>query len=467
MNLPEIQAEEVKQLIDVQKAFFNTHATRSLEFRVNALKKLKENLMTLEGEFFGALKQDLAKPEQEAYVTEFSGLYHSIDMFVKNLKKWAKPKKVSTPIYQYGKSKIYYEPYGCVLIIAPFNYPVMLAIEPLIGAIIAGNTAIVKPSELTPHVAKVIEKLIHMSFPPEYVTCVQGGIPATTALLANRFDYIFFTGSVKVGKIVMRAASQHLTPVTLELGGKSPVIIDETADISACAQRLVWGKWLNNGQTCIAPDYVLVQASQKAALLDAIQAKILEFYGSNIQQSPDYGRIVSRLHAERLAGIIQKDQEHIVFGGQADVANKYISPTILDIPRESMADTSVMQEEIFGPLLPVISVDSLDDAIDVVRGYEKPLALYVFSRHEGNKQRILRELSSGNVSINDTIKHIANPHLPFGGVGDAGMGNYHGKFSLQTFSHQKGVYENTLPFDFNWLFPPFSAKKMAWIKRFF
>ena len=417
-----------------------------------------------------ALRKDLGKPEQESFFSEVGGIYASIDLFVKNLAKWTKAKSVNTPIVQYGESYIEYEPYGSVLVIVPFNYPFQLAMEPLIGAIASGNTAVVKPSELAPETEKVISDIIRDAFDENYVASVCGGVDLITKLLSQRFDYIFFTGSVRVGKIVMEAASKNLTPVTLELGGKSPVFVDENFDVRLAAKRIAWGKFLNNGQTCIAPDYVLVHESRKLALIEELKAVIREHYGENIKENPDYGRIINEKQAERLAKILESDEDLVVFGGDFDIEQRYIAPAILDLGKlgdASVSESAAMADEIFGPILPIVSYKSLDEAVDKVRDGEKPLAMYIFSKNKEYTESVKSRISSGNITINDTVKHVSIDSLPFGGVGHSGMGSYHGKYSIETFSHRRGVYRNKARFNIKQIAPPYNEKAFEFLRKLF
>ena len=417
-----------------------------------------------------ALRKDLGKPEQESFFSEVGGIYASIDLFVKNLAKWTKARAVNTPIVQYGESDIEYEPYGNVLIIVPFNYPFQLAMEPLIGAIASGNTAVVKPSELAPETEKVISDIIREAFDERYVASICGGVDVITKLLSQRFDYIFFTGSVRVGKIVMEAASKNLTPVTLELGGKSPVFVDENFDVRLAAKRIAWGKFLNNGQTCIAPDYVLVHESRKLALIEELKAVIHEHYGENIKENPDYGRIINEKQTERLAKILESDKDLVVFGGDFDIEQSYIAPTLLDLGKlgdTSVSESAAMADEIFGPILPIVSYESLDEAVDKVRDGEKPLAMYIFSKNKEYIESVKSRISSGNITINDTVKHVSIDSLPFGGVGHSGMGSYHGKYSIETFSHRRGVYRNKARFNIKQIAPPYNEKAFEFLRKLF
>lgn len=458
------------ELLQKQKDYFRTGETRDIEFRISKLKRLKKAIKIYEQKVLDALRKDLRKPEQESFFSEVGGIYASIDLFVKNLAKWTKAKSVNTPIVQYGESYIEYEPYGSVLIIVPFNYPFQLAMEPLIGAIASGNTAVVKPSELAPETEKVITDIIRDAFDESYVASVCGGVDVITKLLSLRFDYIFFTGSVRIGKIVMEAASKNLTPVTLELGGKSPVFVDENFDVRLAAKRIAWGKFLNNGQTCIAPDYVLVHESRKLALIEELKAVIREHYGENIKENPDYGRIINEKQAERLAKILESDKDLVVFGGDFDIEQRYIAPAILDLGKlgdASVSESAAMADEIFGPILPIVSYENLDEAVDKVRDGEKPLAMYIFSKNKEYIGSVKSRISSGNITINDTVKHVSIDSLPFGGVGHSGMGSYHGKYSIETFSHRRGVYRNKARFNIKQIAPPYNEKAFEFLRKLF
>ena len=361
------------------------------------------------------------------------------------------------------KSYIMKEPYGTVLIIGPFNYPFQLLIEPLIGAIAAGNTVILKPSELTPNVSHVVKNIIESTFDSAYISIIEGGAEVTKQLVALPFDYIFFTGSEHVGRSIYQAASKNLTPVTLELGGKSPVIVDDTANIKVASERICFGKFINAGQTCVAPDFILVNQKVKADLIKAIKTTIKEFYGTQIQSSPDFGRIVSAKHFTRLQQLLESHQNEIVFGGDTDQNENYISPTILD---NITFDSTIMKDEIFGPILPIIAYDDFDEIINTLQSKPKPLSLYLFSEDENTTERILNELSFGGGAINDTIMHLANPNLPFGGVGLSGIGQYHGKYSFDTFSHAKSYIFKTTRLESSLVFPPYKGK-FKYIKTFF
>lgn len=454
----------IRDKFNNSKAFFNTHKTKNLKFRKQQLKLLSKNIKNHENELLDALYKDLGKSKVEAYATEIGMLLKSIKLMRKELKNWSKTKQTDTPLYLFPtKSYIKKEPYGTVLIIGPFNYPVQLVFEPLIGAIAAGNTAIVKPSELTPHVAIVIKDIIEDTFDEAYVSVVEGGIEETQALLSLPFDYMFFTGSEKVGKIVYEAAARKLIPVTLELGGKSPVIVDDTANIKVASERISFGKFTNAGQTCVAPDYILVQRKVKNDLIKALKKTINEFYGENIEKSPDFGRIVNQKHFNRLNDLIQIHKDNVVFGGNSSKEDLYIEPTLLD---NITNDNKIMKEEIFGPILPIITYDNFDEVLEIIQSKSKPLSLYLFSEDENMTHRVVEELSFGGGAINDTLMHLANPNLPFGGVGSSGIGQYHGKYSFDTFSHMKSYTFKSTRLESSLFFPPYKGK-FKYIKTFF
>lgn len=454
----------IRDKFNNSKAFFNTHKTKNLKFRKQQLKLLSKNIKNHENKLLDALYKDLGKSKVEAYATEIGMLLKSIKLMRKELKNWSKTKQTDTPLYLFPtKSYIKKEPYGTVLIIGPFNYPVQLVFEPLIGAIAAGNTAIVKPSELTPHVAIVIRDIIEDTFDETYVSVVEGGIEETQTLLSLPFDYIFFTGSEKVGKIVYEAAARKLIPVTLELGGKSPVIVDDTANIKVASERISFGKFTNAGQTCVAPDYILVQRKVKNDLIKALKKTITEFYGENIEKSPDFGRIVNQKHFNRLNDLIQIHKDNVVFGGNSSKEDLYIEPTLLD---NITNDNKIMKEEIFGPILPIITYDNFDEVLEIIQSKSKPLSLYLFSEDENMTHRVLEELSFGGGAINDTLMHLANPNLPFGGIGSSGIGQYHGKYSFDTFSHMKSYTFKSTRLESSLFFPPYKGK-FKYIKTFF
>ncbi|MTH54658.1 aldehyde dehydrogenase family protein [Bacillus mangrovi] len=448
----ETSRSEITDLLSRQKAYFADQKTKDLSFRIEQLVKLKAAIKKHEGKITEALALDLHKSELEAYSTEIGILYEEINFTLKRLKGWAKPERVRTALTHTGsKGFVIKEPFGSVLIIAPWNYPFQLALSPLVGAIAAGNTAVIKPSELTPNVSALIKDLLGEIYTDSFIATVEGGVPTSEALLEQPFDYIFFTGSVPVGKIVMEAASKHLTPVTLELGGKSPVIVHKDANITLAAKRIVFGKFTNAGQTCIAPDYLLVHKEVKQELQEAMQEAVLEFYGENPLESTRYSKIVSKRHYDRLTGYLSDGK--ILFGGNRSDEDHRIEPTFLDSPDPA---SPVMNEEIFGPIFPVLEFTELEEAITFINGRPKPLALYLFTESREIEKEVLGRVSFGGGCVNDTLMHIATPYLPFGGVGESGMGNYHGKYSFDTFSHSKSVLKQTSRFDFSFRYP--SAK---------
>ncbi|QLK86430.1 aldehyde dehydrogenase [Staphylococcus sp. 17KM0847] len=444
------------QHVQQSKDYFNTHETKSLKFRKKQLKCLAKSIKQHEKALLSALAIDLGKNNVEAYATEIGYTLSSIKLAQKSLHKWAKTRSVDTPLWLFPtKSFIMKEPLGTVLIIGPYNYPFQLVFEPLIGALAAGNTAVIKPSELTPHVADVIENIITSTFDPQYVSVVQGDASVIQALLKEPFDHIFFTGSQKVGKIVYKAAAEHLTPVTLELGGKSPVIVDQTANLKVASERICFGKFLNAGQTCVAPDYVLIDKKVKADFIAALRNTLIEFYSATPLSSEDLGVIVNDSHFDRLAQLMDAERKHCVIGGERNTEQRKIAPSIYDA---ITLDSPLMQDELFGPLLPIMTYETLDDAISTIHSYDKPLALYLFSEDENVTNRILTELSFGGGAINDTVLHLANPRLPFGGIGGSGIGQYHGKYSFNLFSHDKSYIFKTTKLETGLLFPPYKGK---------
>ena len=450
--------ERIKEIIAAQRDFFRSHKTLSIEYRLEMLQRLRGAIVRHERELTEALYLDLHKSYEEAYLTEISILLGEIDNFLKHLKGWAAPSKKATPLKMFpSRSEIVTEPLGVALIIAPWNYPVQLLLNPLIGAIAAGCTAVLKPSPYTPHVAELLERLIAESFDSEYIAVVQGNRDANTALLKERYDIIFFTGSPELGRVVMRAAAENLTPVVLELGGKSPVVVDKSANIEVAAKRIAWGKTLNAGQTCIAPDYLLIHKDIKAQFVEAYRNALRELHGEDIRQSKHYVRMVSDRAFERVRGYLTLGD--IVLGGNTVAEERYIEPTLLD---NVATDSAVMREEIFGPILPMITIESMAEAKEFILAREKPLAMYIFAT-ESAARDILEHTSSGGACINDTIMHIANEHLPFGGVGNSGMGRYHGRDSLYTFSHRRAVVTTPTWLDVPFRYMPY--RLFSWIKR--
>lgn len=451
----------VRDWIQQQKGIVGTGSTQSLAFRLEQLHKLKTAIRQHEPEIVEALHRDLRKSEFESYTTEIGYMYDSIGYMMKKLKRWMKPKRVRTPIMHFGsKSVVYSEPYGSALIIGPFNYPFMLVMEPLVGAIAAGNCAVVKPSEFTSHVSSVIAKLIRGHFDEQYIRVVEGGKETTSTLIHAPFDVIFFTGSTQVGKIVMKAAADNLVPVILELGGKSPCIVDKEANLDLAAKRIVWGKFLNTGQTCVAPDYILAHREIKPALIAKIKEHMTVFYGVNPQQSPDFGRIVNDRHWERLTGLLEPSK--VVVGGGSDRGDLYLEPTLMD---GVTWDDKVMEEEIFGPILPVLEYNDLDQVIASVNSRPKPLALYLFTNNKECERRVMKSVSFGGGCVNDTLLHLVTPYLPFGGVGHSGMGSYHGRYSFEAFSHRKSVLIKSTKINPGFIFPPYTEKKLRMIKK--
>lgn len=457
--------QRFSDLIRAQKHFFASGQTKDLAFRICQLQILGESIRKNKTALETALKQDLGKSAFESYATEIGFVLADIGYTIRNLQKWAAEKRIGTPVYLFpGKSKVQKEPYGSVLILAPYNYPVQLLMEPLIGAIAAGNCAVLKPSELTPCVSSCLYQMLHSAFEEKYVACIEGGVEVNQELLSQKFDYIFFTGSERVGKIVMKAAAENLTPVTLELGGKSPVIIEKSANIKEAAKRIAWGKLMNAGQTCVAPDYVLVDEARKDEFLSEFQTAIFHLYGKEIKKNPDFGRIVNTRHVERLKRILEQDANYIVCGGAADTAECYVEPTVLDVGQN--ADAASMQEELFGPILPVLSYRKLEDAVHFINKRAKPLALYLFTRRKSAERFVLDRVSSGGVSVNDTISHLINPKLPFGGIGASGIGRYHGKYSFDTFTHEKSIFCKPADWNLPVCCPPFTKGKMKLIRFF-
>ena len=451
----------VDELVQRQREFFGSGVTKNVSWRIQKLRALKWSLLLEKEHVFGALKADLSKSRFEAFATEISFVNQELDHAIRNIRRWARPKRVATPLAHHpAKSFIYPEPYGIALIIGPWNYPLQLMIAPLIAAIAAGNCAILKPSELAPRTSAILANIISRCFDPAHVAVVEGGSEETQVLLKEKVDYIFFTGGNRVGQIVMEAAAKNCTPLTLELGGKSPVIVDWDADIRITARRIIWGKFINTGQTCIAPDHVLVHKSVKNELVDAMKSEIESFYGKDPSKSPDYGRIINEGHFDRLSRYLEEG--HIVTGGQINREERYIAPTILDgVSRES----SVMKEEIFGPILPVLEYERLEDVISDLRERGKPLALYFFSKSRDKQKKVLRDTSSGGVAINNVLVQITPRELPFGGVGYSGMGKYHGKAGFDTFSNSKGVYQQRRPIDVRLKYPPY-GERLRWMEGF-
>jgi aldehyde dehydrogenase (NAD+) len=460
MTFTATPTDTIADVVASARRAFDDGTTRPRSWRVATLRRLRDLVEQHETALLDALAADFAKPRFEACATEIGFLVADIDHTLAHLDGWMAPEKVPTPLtFKPGTSRVVAEPVGVACVIAPWNYPVQLLLLPMVAAIAAGNAVVGKPSELAPASADAVQALVTELAEPA-VALVMGGVAETTELLAQRFDHILYTGNGKVAKIVMRAAAEHLTPVTLELGGKSPAIVSRNADIAVTARRIAWGKFMNAGQTCIAPDYVLVEQPVHDQLVAAIGEQITEFYGTDVQSSPDYARIVNAHHFHRLEQLLHAGT--VAFGGQTDADTRYIAPTVLTgITRDHV----VMADEIFGPILPVIAVDSIDEAIAFVNADAKPLALYSFSEDDDENDRVLAGATSGGACVNGTIMHISNPYLPFGGVGGSGMGAYHGKFGFDTFSHRRAVLNRTTRIDPNLLYPPYTDRKERLVRR--
>ena len=446
-------------ILQQQKTFFNTHATKDLDFRKAQLQKLKKVVKSNEKLLYDAIYQDFGKSEFETFGTEISFIYKDIDYYLKNLKSFAKPKNVLTNIVnQMGSSKIVFEPLGNCLVIGAWNYPYQLTLTPVIAAIAAGNTCMIKPSELPENTMKAMAKLINENFDAQFLYVVEGGVEETTAILKLRFDKIFFTGSPRVGKIVYKAAAEHLTPVTLELGGKSPAFVTEKADLQIAAKRIVWGKFINAGQTCVAPDYLYVAENIKAKFLKVLIEEIKKRnYTDNVDH---YCKIINERNFDRLEKMI--DREKVVFGGETIREKRYISPTVLD---HVTWEDAVMQEEIFGPILPILTYKNLETAMQTVVEGEKPLSAYLFSNDAKEQELFTEKLSFGGGCINDTLMHLSNDRLPFGGVGNSGIGHYHGKFGFIAFSHQKAILKKSNYLEPELKYPPYSDAKLNILKK--
>ena len=443
---------QVELLVQAQRDYFATGQTLPIEFRLNQLKRLQTAIIERQGAIVDAVKADLGRPEFEGYFE--IGVLDELRYVLKRLKKWSKPRRVGLPLTQLpGSAWVQPDPLGVVLIIGPWNYPFQLVISPLIGAIAAGNCALIKPSEIAPATSKVVADLVRDTFAREYVAVMEGGVETAQALLAQKFDHIFFTGGTRIGQIVMAAAAQQLTPVTLELGGKSPCIVDQNINLKVAAKRIVWGKFVNAGQTCIAPDYLLLHEAIKPEFLTALKETVHEFFGDDPAQSPDLARIVSDRQFARLTALMANEAP--VVGGAVNRDDRYIAPTILDgVTWES----PIMQEEIFGPILPVMTYRHIEEAIAQINVRPKPLALYLFTKDESLQKQVLGSTSAGGSCLNDVFLQVAIWGLPFGGVGDSGIGAYHGKTSFETFSHLKSVLKKPFWFDLAWRYAPYAGK---------
>jgi aldehyde dehydrogenase (NAD+) len=450
---------DFQNILSDQRNLFNSQKTKNLKFRKMYLEKLKEVLLKNEELLYDSIYKDFGKSKFDTFTTEISFVLKDINYFLKNLNSLAKPKKVRTNLAnQLGSSKIYPEPLGCTLVIGAWNYPYQLSLSPVVAALAAGNTCILKPSEIAENTMKAMAKIINENFPKDYFYVAEGGIEETTEILKLKFDKIFFTGSPKVGQIIYEAAAKHLTPVTLELGGKSPAIVTSSANFEVAAKRIVWGKFLNAGQTCVAPDYILVDEKVKDSFLDSLQSYIQKFnYHS---ESENYTQIINQRNFDRLVNLI--DQEKVYFGGKTDAAKRYIEPTIM---HDVTWNDKVMQEEIFGPILPVLTFKNFNEALLQIAAYEKPLSAYLFSDNSEEKEEFTTKISFGGGCINDVVMHLSNDYLPFGGVGNSGIGNYHGKYGFDAFSHQKAVLDRATWGEPDLKYPPYNDKKLNWIKK--
>lgn len=495
-NEPQSDEETVTQIPQIIRKLHKTFATgktKEIKWRRKALAKLKNLVSENEQLILKALQEDLGRCKVESVLSEIAFLLGEIDDAISNLGDWTKDVRVATPISQMKgltTSCIHKEPLGVVLIISPWNYPFALCIAPLIGAISAGNCVALKPSEVSPHTSALLAQLIPKYLDPDAITVVEGGIAVSRAILAQKFDHIFFTGSTAVGKIVMKAAAEHLTPVTLELGGKSPCIIDSEVDLDVAVRRTVWGKFWNAGQSCIAPDYVLIHQNVHDAFIEKLQTVIKDFYGENAQESSDYSRIISARHLERLAGYIDdvksSKRGEIIIGGEIDKEKKFISPTVVTLgtlsswskkkktkggdastkgKEKEEQELGIMSEEIFGPIMPILKYKSLKRVVKYINSRPKPLAMYMFTKSKANKDYLVSNTSSGGIVFNDVLMHYTNTALPFGGVGESGMGRYHGKLSFDAFTHERAVVNMTTRFDLSMRYPPYDDKKLAQLRR--
>ncbi len=453
---------EIHNIVEVQKSYFMSGKTRGIPFRKEKLRILADVIRKSDKKILEALFEDMKKPAVEAYASEISVVINEIRHVLSHIDSWSRCVGVHTPKHLLpSKSFIMPEPYGVSLIIAPWNYPFNLALMPLVNSIAAGNCSVIKPSEYSPNTSELMEEIISGAFDPSFIKVVTGDAHEAKALLDEKFDYIFFTGSVATGRRVMEAAAKHLTPLTLELGGKSPCIITRDIDMEIAAKRVAWAKFFNSGQTCIAPDYLFVERSIKPEFINCLKKYVREFYGDDVSSSPDYARIINNAHFKRLKNLM--DEGDIILGGRTDEPNLYIEPTVIDNVRPHF---KIMQEEIFGPILPVMVYDRLDEAISFVNSKPKPLSLYIFSRDQAVQDRVLNGTSSGGVCINDAMVHFASDALPFGGVGESGMGAYHGKTGFDTFTHYKGVVKNNLSYDLPFRYAPYKFKLLL-VRWFF
>jgi len=454
--------QDLIELNQKQEKFFHSGKTLDVRFRLESLRTIKSLINKYENKLFEALREDLGKSPFESYASETGMTIQEINLILRNLKRWARPRKAYTPLVHFiAKSYYQYEPFGRVLIISPWNYPFQLLMVPLIGAVSAGNCILAKPSRHAVHTTTVLQEMMNEAFNPEYIHILRGSKEVNESLLYEKYDYIFFTGSTHVATHVMKSASHTLTPISLELGGKNPTIVTKDANIKLAAKRILWGKLLNGGQSCVATDYVLVHAEMKSELIEEMKKYLHKSYGNDPEQSEDFCRIINKENTERIKNYIDPDK--IITGGKVDVEKRYVAPTIIDEPE---LDKPIMHEEIFGPVLPVIGYTDLDEAIQMIVDRPKPLALYIFSTSKNNQQKIIRKTQSGTLCINETVVHFINPYLPFGGIGKSGMGRYHGKFSFETFSYKRPVLKKSNLIDIPVRYPPYSKNKLRVIRYF-
>ena len=452
----------ISQVVATARTSFESGKTRPLAWRKAQLTSMIKMLRDNADDFSAALKQDLGRGPEEAWLYDIGFSITEIELIIKNLKKWTEPRKASTPLVSLpGSSHRIPQPLGVVLVIAPWNYPIQLLLIPVAGAIAAGNAVVMKPSEVSSATSALLGKLVPQYFDKDVIAIVEGAVPETTQLLAEKFDHIFYTGNGTVGRVVMRAAAENLTPVTLELGGKSPTIVDKSANLAIAGRRIAWAKYVNAGQTCVAPDYVLAHADIADKLVDEIRKSVNDFYGADPQRSGDFARISSPRHFSRLKAMLTSGK--VAIGGQTDEQHRYIAPTVLV---DVTASDSVMQEEIFGPILPMLTVNSIDEAIDFVNARPHPLALYVFAEDQKVNDKVVSSTTSGGVTVNGTIFHMTGPFLPFGGVGESGMGAYHGRAGVDTFQHLKPVLKRSTRVDAPLAYPPYTRRKFAILKKF-
>ncbi len=457
---PSTPLDEIPGTVQTLRTSFDHGRTRPLQWRLQQLKAIERMCHEREAEIEAALRQDLGKSHFEACATEIHYTAHEARLARKKVHRWMRPDRVSTPVVaQPGSSKIHKDPLGVVLVIAPWNYPFQLAMAPVVGAIAAGNCALIKPSEVAPAVSAMLAKLLPEYLDPDSIAVVEGGVDETTELLRCRFDHIFYTGNGKVGRIVMRAAAEHLTPVTLELGGKSPTIVDRSVDLTVAARRIAWAKFTNAGQTCVAPDYVLVERPVYDDFVAAMVATVRAFYGDNAQLSEDFGRIINTRHHDRLVALLEGNT--VAVGGQHDRDDRFLAPTVLT---DVALDSPVMTDEIFGPILPILPVDDIEAAIALINARPKPLALYLFSNDASVQRKVLERTSSGSAVVNHALMQMTVPGLPFGGVGNSGMGAYHGKHSFDCFTHNKAVLRKPTALDPTFMYPPYSPRKIKLLK---